>query len=84
MSVSCSWEEGYVAVKEIGCIRLKKTLGVVSWENHFLSFTVRKVSAEDLKKEMELPEIRLGITGLWSPASLLVSSQRCLTCKFPR
>lgn len=64
--------------------KAEETLGVVSWENNFLSFTVKKVSVEDLKKEMELPEVRFGITGLWSPASLLVISQRCLTCKSPR
>lgn len=44
--------------------KVEETLGVVSWENNFLSFTVKKVSAGDLKKEIELPEERLGITGL--------------------
>lgn len=63
--------------------KVEETLGVVLWENHFLSFTVKKISAENLKKEMKLPEVRLEITGLWCPASLLVSSQGCLTANPP-
>lgn len=63
---------------------IEETLGVVSWKNHFLSFTIKKISAGDLKKEMELPEVQLGIRRLWSPTTLLVTSQSCLTCRSPR
>jgi len=64
--------------------KVEETLGVVPWKNHFLSFTVKRVFAGDHKKEMELPEVRWEIRGLWSPASLLINSQSCLTCRSPR
>lgn len=37
--------------------KAEETLGVDYWKNHFLSFNVKRISARDHKKEMELSEL---------------------------
>lgn len=84
MSGSCSCDRGLCDSKRSRMHNVEEILGMVSWKNDFPFFTVKRISAGDHKKKMKLPEVLLGIRGLWSPASLLVSSQSCLTCRSPR